>query len=407
MGSFFKKLSGFVKRFGSWILVAVISVSFVAYIGLNEPSLSLKRRTIGTVSGYPIAASRGSLFADVYANLSNLYVSNGYEFGEEIEKSVVERAFYEGAAFYLVGKKARELGFFIEDAAVWDFVKKKYYDGNPILFKNFLRNSDDHFKKTVFEKGKNTILRGQLEAGFFSSVPFSDFEWQHLLNLAALKKKSLVGVVRVREHLAEVVKEEALKKYFEANKGRYAGKDKKEIDFPSAKKAVLEDFLIEKGNEVREATRDFYYKEISKILMKVNESKDSLDEKRRLFSTMLGRLKMAKGETGYVSFFSSKTPFISKDFVLEDDDIVLQIMKTRKGKARVVALSNDELKIVFVTEEKKEILDASSFIFERYRREFSGLAQSRLRSQYYKKLLDEAKVDFTYGKEATSDDPIN
>ena len=178
----------FLKKFGSWVLVAIISISFVAYIGLNSSSISPNKIVVGRVDGYPVSASRGTLFTDIYDNLSNLYVSNGYSFDQNVKKNVVQRAFYEEVALYLAGKKSRELGFSLDDNRVWSFIKDKYYRNDPVFFGKFQQDNVS-FKKTVFSKVKNTIFRDYLEASIFGGIPLSNFEFQHLLALASLQKR--------------------------------------------------------------------------------------------------------------------------------------------------------------------------------------------------------------------------
>ena len=206
-----------------------------------------------------------------------------------------------------------------------------------------------------------------------------------------------MGAVRIKDNLKKFIEDEELNNYFEKSKDRYQEKDKKEIFLHDVREKVLSDYLVEYYDQTVENARDYYYKEISGIMVKVNTDKGKISDKRKLFVLELKKIGVSMGETGYLSFFMNETPFLDSDFSLEADNVILDIMKTSVGKSNIIAFSKNELKIVFTLEEKRENYTDSSFIFKRYKKNFFEVMQNRMRTQYYKKYFEDVKIDFTYG----------
>lgn len=394
------KTVAFIKKFGLWIFVILLSVSFIAYFGLDVGSFSQgSSATIGRVNGYPIVSARGSYFYDAYEGWSNYYVSQGRNFDENVRQFVINRAFYQNVGLYVAAKKAEEAGLSVSDTSILQYISKNYFNSDQDALNDFFKRESNLVKKNMQIKVRQSLLQEYLERDLFSTLPLTQAELDHFLALASLQKRALVGVVRIGDDLKEFVSEEQLKNYFEQNKSRYQEGDAS-VDFSSVSKEVLEDYMVENYQSVAENFRSYYREKLLTVVTAINSSSDSLLAKRKSFASLLQDKNVAIRETDYVTFFTEKIPFVRSDFALGNNDITAAIMKTKPGNAQVGLLSGDELKIIFVLEEKTVDLKESSFVIERYKQFIEQEMQQRIRSQYYKNALADFEVELLYGTAA-------
>ena len=391
------KTIAFIKKFGLWIFVVLLSISFIAYFGLDVGSFSQgSSPTIGRVDGYPIVSARGSYFYDAYEGWSNYYVSQGYNFDENVRGAVINRAFYQNAALYVAANKAKDLGLSVDDRRILRFMSKNYFGGDQDAFNDFFKRESNLVKKNMQIKARQSLLQEYLERDLFSSLPLTQAELDHFLSLASLQKKALVGVVSVGDNVKDFVREDELKNYFEQNKSRYQGTNAS-VDFSQVSNEVLEDYMVENYQSVADAFRTYYRDKMLSVVTSVNGSDNNLSAKRRTFVSLLQDQNVVIRETDYVTFFTERIPFKNPNFSLSNNDITLPIMKTKPGNAQVGLLSGNELKIVFVFEEQIADLKNSPFVSGRYKQFVEQEMQQRVRSQYYKNTLADFEVELLYG----------